>query len=76
VGIESRLLESFPLRRSRKEAAEVAWLKPESTCLIMVCDPSPGVRHSRWYLIKTVTGLVGWARFQDFKDKLDLPFAD
>jgi hypothetical protein len=75
VGVEANVRKSFPIYRTRTSSGIVANLKPNSTCLILVCDTSHQPMQN-WYLVKSVTGLVGWAREDEVFDKLDLPLAD
>jgi hypothetical protein len=76
VGVEAKVRESFSIYKTRTGSDVVANLKTNSTCFIMVCDTSPAKPMSDWYLIKSTTGLVGWAREKTVYDKLELPLAD
>lgn len=66
VGVEAGVLEMFPIYRGMDPSDIVANLRPGSTCIILVYDPRG------WYLIKSESGLVGWAK--DLR-RLRLPFA-
>jgi hypothetical protein len=66
VGVEASVKEMFPIYQTRAGKDVVANLRPSSTCMILVCDPEG------WYLIKSVSGLVGWTK--DLS-KLQLPSA-
>ncbi len=88
VGIEAHVKKSFPVYRSRTGNEVIANTMPGSNFLILACDPSPKCLNAYselddyfcdWYLIKTVTGLVGWVRCETLLDyeKVDgLPLAD
>ena len=76
VGLETTVMKSFPIYRTREGGAVVGRLRQDSRCLILVCDSSRGRFSDWWYLIKSTTGLVGWARYRDFWGKLALPLAD
>ncbi len=78
VGVQATAKESFPLYRKRGGKAVVAHPAINSKIDLLVCDCSPAGDASRhWYLIKTASGLVGWARWEDFLTKVsDLPLAD
>ncbi len=77
VGIEATVKESFPIYKTRTGSEVVANLKPGSKIFILVCDTSPDDYDSHWYLIKSETGLVGWAALKSFTGKVEgLPWAD
>jgi hypothetical protein len=76
VGVEAEVRTSFPIYKTRTGPDIVANLKPGSKCLILVCDTSPAQYTANWYLIKSTTGLVGWARPKALYDNLTLPLAD
>jgi hypothetical protein len=76
VGVETEVIETFPIYKTRSASHVVANLKPKSKCLILVCDPSPAQYGDDWYLIKSTTGLVGWTREKGMYDKVILPWAD
>ena len=74
VGVQATVEQSFPLYRQRQNTAIVANLMPQSKIDILLCDCS---EMNNWYLIKSTTGLVGWARLDSFREKVrDLPWAD
>lgn len=66
VGVEAGVLEMFSIYRGMHTSDIVANLRPGSTCVILVYDPRG------WYLIKSESGLVGWAK--DLR-RLRLPIA-
>lgn len=87
VGIEAKVIKSFPLYRTREGVEILAHLKPDSKVIILACDPSPTEPKGKkddiddylydWYLIKSETGLLGWARLKSFEENLKgLPWAD
>lgn len=88
VGVEAHAKKSFPVYKSRTGSDVIANTMPNSNFLILACDPSPKCLNKYgevdnyscdWYLIKTVTGLVGWVRFEtlmDYEKVGGLPLAD
>ena len=88
VGVEAHAKVSFPVYRTRSGGEVIANTRPNSNFIILACDPSPEClnRYGEvdnyscdWYLIKTVTGLVGWVRFEtlmDYEKVGGLPLAD
>jgi hypothetical protein len=63
VGQEARVLQSFPLAFDRTGAPVVAHLAPDSTIQVLAADTSiPG--QYPWFLVKSSTGLLGWAEGQ------------
>ncbi len=86
VGVEATVRESFPIFHSRKHSDIVARVRPGSKVLLLACDPSPECKTPKgevddyycdWYLIRSVTGLTGWARLRSFWNKVEgLPWAD
>jgi len=86
VGAEATVRESFPIYHSRNHSGIVARVRPGSRVLLLACDPSPECKTPKgevddyfcdWYLIRSVTGLTGWARLGFFWNKVEgLPWAD
>jgi hypothetical protein len=86
VGVEATVRESFPIFHSRKHSDIVSRVRPGSKVLLLACDPSPECKTSKgevddyycdWYLVRSVTGLTGWARLRSFWNKVEgLPWAD
>jgi hypothetical protein len=86
VGVKAFVKESFTIQATRESSKILAKLRPQSNILILLCDTSPECRNKDgeadnyfcdWYLIKSVTGLVGWARLGSFWKKVEgLPWAD
>ncbi|WP_417913656.1 hypothetical protein [Candidatus Electronema sp. JM] len=78
VGVEATVKESFPIYKTREYKDVVAYLKPETKMTLLVCDPSPAGKYSSWsYLVKSSSGLIGWARENQFSQKVQgLPLAD
>ena len=75
VGAEATVRESFPIYHSRNHSGIVARVQPGSKVLLLACDPSPECKTPKgevddyycdWYLIRSVTGLTGWARLRSF----------
>ncbi len=78
VGIQGTVATSFPIYYQRNSKNVVANLLPGSKIDILVCDlAEPDNYGKQWYLIRSTTGLVGWARLDSFQGKIpDLPWAD
>ena len=77
VGVEAKVKESFPIYRKREGSEIVANLKPDSKILIILCDVSSKDYECHYYLIKSETGLIGWAKLKSFQYKVEgLPWAD
>jgi hypothetical protein len=82
VDVNATVRESFPVYKTRDGRSVVANTLPNSRILIIACDPSPRCPESGdyfcdWYLIKTVTGLVGWVRLESLSERVvSLPWAD
>lgn len=74
VGVVGKVKESFPIYFSRQSNAVVANLQPGSEATILLSDGKEGPKE--WYLIKSVTGLIGWARMDALKHLDGLPWAD
>ncbi|MFA5859572.1 MAG: hypothetical protein WC955_10985 [Elusimicrobiota bacterium] len=88
VGVAGKVKESFMLYKSRMERIIVATPRVGSEVILLTCDVSGKYVDTDkgddmtdwfrdWYLIKTETGLTGWAQLNTFSEKLDgLPWAD
>lgn len=83
VGQEARVTAEFSLFVSRTDHRQMAMPRIGSTITLLAFGaPNPSDKPYRdaangWYLIKTETGLLGWARFDDFVSNVDgLHFAD
>jgi hypothetical protein len=86
VGAEAVARESFPIHETRGASKVLARLKPQSRILVLLCDPSPECKTPEgetddffcdWYLVRSVTGLVGWARLESFWQRVEgLSWAD
>jgi len=77
VGVEGHAIKSFPVYRTRSGSEVIANTRPDSVFLVLACDTSPTCLNAYgdaddyscdWYLIKTVTGLVGWVRCETLMD--------
>ena len=76
VGVEAPVEASIPLYAMKGGTTIVANLKPKSKVIVLLYDPAPDDRKQKdndWYLIKTESGLVGWAREDKFREALTLP---
>jgi len=76
VGVEAKVKKSFPIFRTRTSKEVVANLMEGSTVLFVVSDLSSGEYGDEWYLIKSKTGLLGWARIAAIQENVEgLPWA-
>lgn len=85
VGEEHKVLSSFPIHYSPVRHDVVANLENGSRALVMALKQIPLPRKANsdpdrltddWLLIKSRSGLLGWARLTDAGGKLDLNSAD
>lgn len=79
IGQKVKVKKSFPLMQKRKGEKVLARLRLQSEILIIACAHIySGAKYSEnWYLIKSSTGLLGWARLKSFRYKVEgLPLAD
>ncbi|QQR44602.1 hypothetical protein JKA73_00130 [Myxococcus xanthus] len=76
VGVEATVKQSFPLARSRTDKSAVATLAQGSKIQVLAAAPSGRKGEDYLYLVKSSTGLLGWATAKDLTGKTDgLPFA-
>ncbi len=82
VGVAATVKQSFPIHLDHaKGSAAVAGVAPGSKIQLLLfwsaaARPEAATEPSSWYLIKTATGLCGWARFDSFREKVEgLPYA-
>lgn len=77
VGVEAKVKKSFPIFRTRTSKEVVANLMEGSTVLFVASDLSSGEYGDEWYLIRSKTGLLGWAKIAAIQEKVEgLPWAD
>ena len=82
VGQSAMAAKSFPIRRDQAaSSAVVANVAPGSTFTVVVYQMAKSPENDSggggWYLLKTQTGLCGWAQLTTFQDKQHgLTFAD
>jgi hypothetical protein len=75
VGVGATVKKSFPLQRSRTEAAVVATLAQGSKVEVLAAGAGPK-GGPWWYLVKSSTGLLGWVRADTLEASTnDLPMA-
>ncbi|NOJ80471.1 hypothetical protein HNV28_19425 [Myxococcus xanthus] len=76
VGVEATVKQSFPLARSRTDKSAVATLAQGSKIQVLAAAPSGRKDEGYLYLVKSSTGLLGWATAKDLTGKTDgLPLA-
>ncbi len=77
VGVEAKVKKSFPIFRTRTSKEVVANLMEGSTVLFVASDLSSAEYGDEWYLIRSKTGLLGWANIAGIQEKIEgLPWAD
>ncbi|MCP3138121.1 hypothetical protein [Pyxidicoccus xibeiensis] len=75
VGVEATVKQSFPLARSRTDKTAVATLAQGSKIQVLAAAPL-GPPGEYLYLVKSSTGLLGWATGKDLTGKTQgLPVA-
>ncbi|XXF75675.1 hypothetical protein P2318_21750 [Myxococcaceae bacterium GXIMD 01537] len=76
VGHEATVKDSFPLARGRTDKAPLAQLAKGSRITILAATPVGPGTPERLYLVKSSTGLLGWATPDDLgKHTEGLPWA-
>ncbi|WP_426756138.1 hypothetical protein [Myxococcus sp. Y35] len=76
VGVEATVKQSFPLARSRTDKSTIATLAQGSTIQVLAASPSGRKGEGYLYLVKSSTGLLGWATAKDLTTKTEgLPLA-
>lgn len=76
VGVPATVKKSFPLYATRDGKTVVANVRPGSQVLILLCAPFQEEKGPEWYLLKSETGLIGWAKEKIFQEHLDgIPWA-
>jgi hypothetical protein len=68
VGKPYKVASTAPLHRSREDAQVVASLKPGSTVTFVAFWAGAG--DSDWYLLRSETGVLGWARLSELQEHL------
>lgn len=75
VGVEATVKQPFPLARSRTDKSAVATLAQGSKIQVLAAAPL-GPPGEYLYLVKSATGLLGWATAKDLTGKTEgLPLA-
>ncbi|MES2462902.1 MAG: hypothetical protein V4671_20145 [Armatimonadota bacterium] len=82
VGVPATVKQSFPVRSDHAAGSGVvASVAPGSKIELLLfwsplARPESSGEANGWYLIKTATGLCGWARLDAFREKVkELPYA-
>jgi hypothetical protein len=82
VGVPATVKQPFPVHIDHAAGSgAVASVAPGSKIQLLLfwsaaSPPEAGTKDNSWYLIRTATGLCGWARFDAFRDKVEgLPYA-
>ncbi len=76
VGVKVKVNKEFSVVISPDSGQLLASLRPQSEIEILLCKEEDDYLAD-FYLIRTASGLLGWARYGDFWEKVDgLPLAD
>lgn len=76
VGFKTKINKGFNIYLDKDLKIEVATLADSSEIEIILCDKKGKTYFDYLFLIKSATGLVGWADFKSFSNNIDLPMAD
>ena len=82
IGYCLEVNKTFPIYCHENRDMVLADLREGSIIKIVACDMNRGQNKDEsdyqkyWYLIKSESGLLGWAKEDDFREKMDLPIAD
>lgn len=77
VGVKIRVVNSFSIYRDKELKQPVALLSKDSEIELLLCDTTGSNRYEYLYLIKSSSGLIGWARYKEIYDNSEgFPFAD
>lgn len=77
VGIPATVKEPFSILQDHTDESHVEALAAPGSKIQLVkfwspaADPTDSTEANSWFLIKTATGLSGWTRLTDFKEKVD-----
>jgi hypothetical protein len=76
VGVEATVKQLLPLTAGRADKALVATLAQNSRIQVLAAVPLKGGKSDYLYLVKSATGLLGWATSRDLVEKTEgLPMA-
>jgi len=74
VGVPAAVKKTFCVYATRNDKTVVAYLRPKSRVIILLCAPFR--ERPEWYILKTETGLIGWVKKEIFQEHLDgIPWA-
>jgi len=74
VGVPATVKKTFPVYATRNDKTVVAYVRPKSSVIILLCAPFR--ERPEWYILKTETGLIGWVKEEIFQEHLDgIPWA-
>lgn len=76
VGLKTEVKKGFKIYKQKDLLEEVALLKDNSTIEFLICDLKGRDYLDYRYLIKSSSGLIGWADFSSFYENMDLLMAD
>jgi hypothetical protein len=83
VDVTAKVKSSFPIQVGRSQQEPLAKLKVGSEIRVLAYDPSPKCKASDdhpfepcdLFLVRSASGLLGWARFDQLQSGADLPWA-
>jgi hypothetical protein len=76
VGAEATVKQSFPIVHSSKDKAVVANLAEGSKIQVLASTPVDPKTLDCWYLVKSSSGLLGWTKHKNLRNKTEgLPWS-
>lgn len=83
VEVTAKVKSSFPIQVGRSNAEPLAKLKVGSEIRVLAYDPSPKCKANEdqafepcdLFLVRSASGLLGWARFDQLQAGVELPWA-
>ncbi len=76
VGKQIKIEKGFKIYREKELVNEVAMLEDNSEIELILCDKVNREFFEHRYLIKSQSGLLGWANFKSINENSILPMAD
>jgi len=77
VGVKIKVVNSFSIYRNKDLKEVVALLSKDSEIELLLCDISTDNWFDYLYLIKSGSGLTGWAKFEEiYNNSTGFPLAD
>ena len=77
VGIKAKVVNSFSIFRNKDLKEPVALLNKDSEIELLLCDNVGPDWKNYLYLIKSISGLTGWAKWEDIQNNvIGIKYAD